>query len=153
MSQIYMLEALDARVEVIEEIEGWENAVRRVGRLLRNGECIDEEYVSKMVSTCKELGPYVVIAPGVAIPHARPEDGAKRVCLSLLVIKKGVEFGSPNDPVYVLIAFSSPDKHSHIKVLQELAMLLSEKGEEFLTKLREAQTEEEILVKIRELLA
>jgi len=69
------------------------------------------------------------------------------------VVKKGVEFGSPNDPVYVLIAFSSPDKHSHIKVPQELAGLLSEKGEEFLTKLREAQTEEEILVKIRELLA
>ncbi|UNQ73257.1 PTS sugar transporter subunit IIA [Infirmifilum sp. NZ] len=146
------LEALGGRVVVVEGVSGWEGAVALSGRLLLEGGCVEERYIGRMVSTCRELGPYIAIAPGIAIPHARPEDGARRVCLSLVVVRSGVSFGSHNDPVYVLIAFSTPDKHSHIKVLQELANLLTEKGEELVRKLREAKNREEALQKLRELL-
>jgi PTS system ascorbate-specific IIA component len=77
-----------------------------------------------MIAVCQELGPYIAIAPGIAIPHARPEDGAKSFGLSLLVVKQGVEFGSHNDPVYLVLSFATPDKESHLEFLRQLATLL-----------------------------
>ncbi len=147
-----LLEALDRRILVVDSVDSWESAVAESGRLLLETGCIEERYIGRMVATCRELGPYIAIAPGFAIPHARPEDGARKVCLSLVVVKEGVKFGSHNDPVYVLVAFSTPDKHSHIKVLQDLAVLLIEKGGELVEKLREVQTREEALKTLRELL-
>lgn len=63
----------------------------------------------------------------------------------MLVVKNGVNFGSHNDPVYVLIAFSTPDKKSHIKVIQELAKLLMEKSRELVEYLKKAKSEKEII--------
>jgi PTS system ascorbate-specific IIA component len=79
-----------------------------------------------MVRVTRELGPYAVLAPGVAMPHARPEDGAREAGLSIVILSEGVNFGSPNDPVYLVIGFAAKDKTSHLKILQELALLLSE---------------------------
>ena len=140
-----LLSALGRNVDVVEAVGDWREAVRLSGRLLLEGGCIEPEYIEKMIKTCEELGPYIAICPGVAIPHARPEEGARRVCLSILVVRKGVNFGSHNDPIYVLIAFSTPDKTSHIKVMQELAKLLIDKGEELVNSLRNAKTKKDIL--------
>lgn len=140
-----LLGALGSNVGVVESVRDWKEAVRISGELLLKGGCIEPRYIEKMIKTCEELGPYIAICPGIAIPHARPEDGAKKVCLAILVVREGVNFGSHNDPVYVLIAFSTPDKSSHIKVIQELARLLMDKGEELVNRLKGAKSEKEIL--------
>jgi len=99
-----------------------------------------------MIKTCEELGPYIAIAPGVAIPHAAPEDGAKALGAALLVVREGISFGSHNDPVYAVLAFATPDKTSHIGMLKELAQILED--ESMATKLRDASLRE-----IREMLS
>jgi PTS system ascorbate-specific IIA component len=96
------------------------------GKLLEKDNIIDSGYIDKMIEVCKELGPYTVIAPGIAIPHARPEDGAKAFGISFLIIREGINFGSHNDPVYLVISFATPDKESHLKFLQELAEILQD---------------------------
>ncbi len=118
--------------------------MRLSGRLLEATGCVEGTYTERMIATCKELGPYIAVAPGIAIPHARPEDGAKEVCLAMVVIRSGVNFGSHNDPVYVVIAFSSPDKQSHLKILQELAVLLSEKGSELVSGAKKVSVPQEL---------
>jgi mannitol operon transcriptional antiterminator len=55
----------------------WEEAIRIGGELLVKNDFVEERYVEAMVSNVREMGPYIVIAPGVAMPHARPEDGVK----------------------------------------------------------------------------
>jgi PTS system ascorbate-specific IIA component len=72
--------ALNERsVTVCAEAADWRDAVEISGGLLVTSGAAEEGYVSAMVRTVEELGAYAVIAPGVAaIPHARPEDGAKR---------------------------------------------------------------------------
>ena len=128
---------------VVEEVEDWREAVRLSGELLVKSGCVEPRYVEAMIRTCEELGPYIAVSPGVAIPHARPEEGAKAVCFSLLIVRKGVNFGSHNDPVYLLIAFASPDKTSHLKILQQLARLLMEKGSVLIERLRRVGSPEE----------
>jgi PTS system ascorbate-specific IIA component len=54
---------------------------------------IEPEYVTAIVEQHHTLGPYYVLA-GLAMPHARPEEGAKGLGLSLLKLKQGVSFGA-----------------------------------------------------------
>jgi PTS system ascorbate-specific IIA component len=124
--EIDLLRALGDRVLVGASARDWVEAVRLAGELLVRDGVVEERYVEAMVRVTEELGPYAVIAPGVAMPHARPEDGAREVGLSLVVLREGVNFGSPNDPVYVVIGFAAKDKTSHLRVLQQLAEFLSE---------------------------
>ena len=119
-----LLEALDARIEITDSVASWEEAVRICGQMLQKDQVIESSYADKMLSVSKELGPYVVIAPGIAIPHARPEDGAKRFGLSLLVIRNGVNFGSHNDPVFLVLGFATPNKEAHLEFLKQLAGIL-----------------------------
>jgi len=137
------LEALDGRIRILERAAGWREAVRISGELLAADGLVDPPYVERMIRTCEELGPYIAIAPGVAIPHARPEDGARAFGLSLVVVKEGVSFGSHNDPVYLLIAFATPDRSAHIEFLRQLAEILA-RSEEIAGALARLETAEQI---------
>lgn len=123
--------------------DDWRAAVELCGRLLVAGGAAEERYVPAMVATVEELGPYAVIAPGVAIPHARPEAGALGVGLSVTVLARPVAFGSrENDPVDVLFGFATPDADAHIELLGELADFI-ESGES-LGALRRAGSVQEV---------
>lgn len=65
-------------IRVNIDAKDWEDAIRKGGDLLEKNDSIEHRYVDGMVETMKEIGPYIVIAPGIAMPHARPESGVKR---------------------------------------------------------------------------
>ena len=112
----------------------WQDAVRASGDLLvKTGKC-EPRYIDAMVQITKEKGPYMVIAPGLALMHARPEDGALQLGISIVSLSTPIQFGSEaNDPVELVIAFCGIDHHSHIKMLKELAnFLMDEKNQNML---------------------
>lgn len=121
----------------------WREAVEVSGQLLVSSGAVEEGYVTAMARVVEELGAYAVIAPGVALPHARPEDGALDVGLSLAVLAEPVEFGSPADPVDLVFGFATPDADAHVELLGELADLIE--SEQSLRALRRAGSAEEII--------
>jgi len=133
--------------EVIQlkvNVNSWQEAVRAGGELLlKAGKC-QPSYIEAMIRAVQEMGAYMVLAPGLALAHARPEDGASLVGLSLVTLDHGVNFGSEaNDPVTMVISFCAPDHHSHIEMLQALAeFLMSEENQQLL---KTAQSVEEVL--------
>ncbi len=105
----------------------WEDAVTAGGTLLVNEGCIERRYVDAMINSVKEIGPYIVIAPGIAMPHARPEDGVKKIGMSLITLSQPVEFGNKeNDPVDIVVCLCAVDHSTHIKALSELVGLLED---------------------------
>ncbi len=129
-------------IAVKAEADGWRSAVELCGRLLVSEGIAEERYVPAMVRTVEELGPYVVIAPGVAIPHARPEDGAVKPGISLVILREPVEFGSEeNDPVDLLFGFATTGADAHVELIRALADFIGE--QENLERLRRVRTEEE----------
>lgn len=109
--------------------ENWQTAVRAAGQLLVDNQWARPEYVDAMLRTVKELGAYIVLAPGLAMPHARPEHGALQVGFSAITLTDPVEFGNPdNDPVQLVIAFCAPDHDAHIQSLAWLARRLEVPG-------------------------
>ena len=122
----------------------WEEAVRIGGRLLVEDGKIEERYIDAMVETVKELGPYIVIAPGIAMPHSRPEEGARDIGLALLSLKRGVPFGNEEyDPVDIVIILSAIDSSSHVQLLAELMELIED--ESFLRLMRSSENKLEVL--------
>jgi len=119
----------DDAVEIGALAADWRDAVTQAGKLLVRSGFAEERYVEAMISAVERYGPYCVIAPGLAVPHARPEEGALSAGIGLLMLRAPVTFGSAgNDPVDILIPFSSGSSSSHLDILRDLASFLSTPG-------------------------
>ncbi len=122
-------------------VDSWQQAADTVGRLLVDAGMVEERYVEGMKRVLEEMGPYIVVAPGVALLHARPEDGVLRPCIGLLTLTEAVEFGhSKNDPVDIVLAFGATDKNSHICSLKQVAERLGDP--EAVKRIRSAKSDE-----------
>ncbi len=114
-------------VSLHQEAEDYRAAIKIGGELLIHAGKATDSFVDRMISAVEDLGPYMVIAPGIAIPHARPEDGALKVGLSLVTLDTPVNFGNPdNDPVNIIACLCSTDSESHLDALARLVALLGE---------------------------
>ena len=113
----------------------WKEAVQAGGDLLfRAGKC-EPRYVDAMVQAVQDMGAYMVLAPGLSLAHARPEDGALEVGMSIVTLSTPVDFGSEaNDPVSLVISFCGVDHTSHIAMLRELAEFLMDEDHQKLLK-------------------
>ncbi|KPL78772.1 PTS maltose transporter subunit IIBC [Ornatilinea apprima] len=125
-------------------VKDWKEAVEMGGALLVDtGKC-EPRYVDAMVRAVQDLGPYMVLAPGLSLAHARPEDGALQVGMSIVSLSTPVDFGSEaNDPVQLVISFCGIDHSSHIEMLKSLAEFLV--VEENQNLLKSSNSIEEIL--------
>lgn len=126
------------------KVNDWIQAVRIAGDLLIKNDLAEARFVDAMIDIVKEKGPYIVISKNLAIPHARPEDGAKKIGISVVTLEKPVKFGhKQNDPVKVIIALTSIDEKSHIELISHLARVLSNK--QSFERLKTADNEEEVV--------
>ncbi|WP_290760285.1 BglG family transcription antiterminator [Anaerostipes sp.] len=115
-------------IETNAEIQTRDEAVRESGRLLCRQGFARESYVEAMIQNVKENGTYIVIAPGIAMPHARPECGAEKIGISLITLKEPVVFGHKvNDPVKIVIGLCAIDHQTHLTALSELVEILNDK--------------------------
>lgn len=116
------------RIRLDVKVNTWQEAVREAGKLLYDSDSVTLQYIEAMVQVAEELGPYIVIAPGIALPHAAIEAGAKQTALSLIKLAESINFGNPDhDPVYLVIGLSAIDKKAHMAALQTLARLFMSK--------------------------
>lgn len=125
------------------EAADWQEAVRLGGRLLVDAGLAEPRYIDAIIQSTYELGPYYVLAPGLAMPHARPEEGVNKTGFSFLTLSKPVQFGhSENDPVDILIFMAAVDDHSHIEALSQVAAVFSD--DRTLVRIRQAGNVSEI---------
>ena len=102
-------------------------AVTAAGELLVQAGAAKSDYVKAMLENLAVNGNYLVIAPGIAMPHARPETGALASGFSLVTLQKPVNFGHPiNDPVRLVLGFCAVDAGSHLATLASLVELLAD---------------------------
>lgn len=126
----------------------WREAIRLAGQGLVAGGFTTDAYTDQMIDTVEKMGPYIVIAPGLALAHSRPSDAVLRTGLSWVRLTEPVEFGSKsNDPVSLVIGLAGHDENEHIGVMSAIAGALIDPKKT--ADLAKAGTPEEI----REILA
>ncbi|PVZ85581.1 PTS ascorbate transporter subunit IIA [Serratia sp. S1B] len=130
-------------IQLCDEVADWREAVTLSAQPLLQRGTITDDYLTAIFRQYQTLGPYFVLAPGIAMPHARPEEGARALGLSLLKVNQGVRFHSEdNDPVFIVVMLSAPDSSSHIELISSLAELFSD-GEAMM-KLFQAENKQQI---------
>ena len=118
-------QCLSDRVQIVDTVSGWKEAVRLACTPLINDNSIRPEYLEAIYTATEKLGPYYVLAPQIAMPHARPEEGVLQNSLSLLVIKEGINFGSlENDPVNLVLLLAAKNSNQHIEMLTSISDFL-----------------------------
>lgn len=107
-----------------------------------------KDYVDAMLSNLEENGPYVVISPGFAIPHASLDSGVLCTGMSFIRLQNPVCFGHEEyDPVDLVCCLGAVDSHSHIKAFFNLINMLQTDG--FKQELRSARKPEQVHESIR----
>ncbi|PSK96571.1 PTS system ascorbate-specific IIA component [Murinocardiopsis flavida] len=107
--------------------DDWRGAVRAAGALLVGAGATTAEYTDEMLATVDTHGPYIVIAPGLALAHARPSPAVLRTAMSWASLAKPVEFGHPqNDPVRLVVGLAAVDQDGHRSALARLARMLAD---------------------------
>jgi PTS system ascorbate-specific IIA component len=103
----------------------WKDAIRRGSELLINKGFIEARYTEAILNSFEKFGAYMVIAPGMVLSHARPEEGVKKLSMSLITLKDPIEFGSEiNDPVKLVITLAAIDGEAHMKAIKKLMELI-----------------------------
>lgn len=119
---------LDASLVQFEtRVENWQEAIIKSAQPLLEGGYINQGYLDAMIESVNEHGPYIVIAPKVAMPHARPETGSIKMGYSVLKLDEPVSFSEEEGhQVELLIALSCENPESHLEVLQFIVEILSD---------------------------
>ncbi|GAB0102424.1 PTS sugar transporter subunit IIA [Nocardia sp. JMUB6875] len=108
--------------------DDWRAAITAAGDLLVATGVTSPAYTAEMIGNVEENGPYIVIAPGFAFAHARPSPAVNRTGMSWVRLDKPVGFGSPNDPVDLVVALAAADSSVHTDAMAALAKVLLEPG-------------------------
>lgn len=124
--------------------DSWEEAIRVSATGLLEQGFIKQSYVDSMVNSVKEYGPYIVIAPDIAMPHARPEAGTNKVGFSIMVCEEPVAFGEdPSQHARLFVTLSCVSADTHLQMIQALVGILGE--QEQVDRIFSAKTKEELL--------
>ena len=112
----------------MEMIKSPQEAIMESGKLLLKNGNIKDEYIDSMINSYKKNGAYIVIAPRIAMPHAREKDGVINAGFSILTLKEPIKFGNEeNDPVDVIIGLASGNSEEHIEIIQKITKIFSNK--------------------------
>lgn len=131
-------------IQLQMQAENWEQAGQIAGNILLRNKSVTEDYIDRMLDAVHEYGPYIVIAPGIALFHARPESSVKEICLSMVTLKDPVIFNAgENDPVDLVFALGAVDHDSHLKSMAQLMTILQDKH--LLEKIRKEHSVDEVV--------
>ncbi|RXZ72100.1 PTS sugar transporter subunit IIA [Agromyces albus] len=119
----------DTAVVLGARVDDWRAAVREAGRALTRSGATRAEYADRMIAVIEEFGAYVVIAPGLALAHARPGPDVRREGLAVVTLSEAVPFGHPhNDPVAVVVGLAVSNADEHVASVAKLANAFNDSG-------------------------
>ncbi|WP_179128546.1 BglG family transcription antiterminator [Marinilactibacillus piezotolerans] len=137
------------KIQKEEEVNNWKEAISLACQPLINKGNIEPSYIESIFSKVEEYGPFIDLGQGVAIPHARPEDGVKELGMSFLKLKNPVYLlDDENHKIELIITLAAIDNETHLKALSQLTKILSDKVK--LSQLKKAADNKEVLELIKE---
>lgn len=120
----------------------WEEAIGVCMKPLLESGAVNESYVEAIIERTKELGPFYVLAPGLAMPHERPEMGVNKNSFSFVTLESPVTFDDGQE-VDILIGLAAVNSDVHNgEAIPQIVMLFED--DDIFDKFRSATKTEEI---------
>ena len=133
-------------IEIGVDADNWEEAIRQVGLVMERAGITTSDYKEAMIENVHTYGNYIVIAPGLALPHAYSPENVIKPGLALITLKNPVAFGNEDfDPVKVVIGVAGSDSTTHLNAMQSLANILYENEEKFVEDVWNCYSADEVM--------
>ena len=132
---------LDGNIQIIDSATDWKESIKIAAKPLLEKNVITENYIKAMIESIEKLGFYVILRENLAMPHARPEEGAIGTGISFLKLNEPVYYG--DSKVQLVFVLATKDADSHLEILMKLVELFQD--DESIEKLVNSQNYDEIL--------
>ena len=129
-------------VQIVESATDWKDAIRISVQPLEQHGYVESRYKEEIISNVESMGPYIVLAPYIALPHARPEQGVKESQIAVTLLQNEVRFAGEEKPVKLLIALAASDNNRHLDALMIISELLQ--NEDTVQKILNSKDKEEL---------
>lgn len=105
-------------IKLNQKAADWKAAVKIGTDMLVASGAIEPRYYDNIISKVEELGPYIVLAPGLAMPHARPDEGVIKTAFALTTLSEPVDFDG--ESISVLVTLAGSDSDTHLSGIMEI---------------------------------
>ena len=113
-------------VQICEKADDWREAIKISVQPLEQGGYVKSCYKDGIIENLEKLGPYIMIADEIAMPHARPEQGAIETQISITLFREGVRFDGKETTARLFVTLAAKDSDSHVDALVKISELLSD---------------------------
>jgi mannitol/fructose-specific phosphotransferase system IIA component (Ntr-type) len=113
-----------SRIQVLRKVSDWRSALAIASAPLIEEKVISKSYIDAMIANVEYYGPYIVIAPFLALGHALPSDGVNALGVSVLKLEEDVYF--EDRPVSVVMILAPIDKRSHLGIMKDIMDLFND---------------------------
>ena len=119
---------VNKRVLFAQKAENWEDAIRMSCKLLVDEGTIGPGYADEIINTVKEMGPYIVLMPGFAMPHAmKDSEHAHGTAIAFMKLEEPVSFNPEDNEKDASVFFTlvARDSDEHLKNMRKLWKMLT----------------------------
>lgn len=113
-------------VQICERAADWRDAIRTAVLPLERNGYVEPRYKEEIIANLERLGPYIVIAKNIALPHARPEQGAIKTQLGVTLFREPVQFEGKETSARLFVTLAAQDSNSHLEALVTISELLDQ---------------------------
>jgi len=129
-----------------DRADSWEDAIRlSCGPLEKDG-TVDQTYADEIIACVRKHGPYIVIVPGLAMPHSTENAvGVHGTDIGFMKLAEPISFeeGNPAKDASVFFTLASIDSDAHLENMQRLYTVLT--NEEVLAELQNVKGPEDLI--------
>ena len=131
--------------DFVEEIDSWEDAIYKSCEKLIEKDIVDNNYPEQIIKTIEKYGPYIVLIPGVAMPHCQENaEGVNDTAIAFMKVNKPVVFDKEDKDkdanIFFTVASENPTKH--LENITKLSEILC--NEEILEAFNKAESEDDL---------
>ena len=116
-------------VQICETSDSWRDAIRISVLPLEQSGYVESRYKDGIIENIEKLGPYIIIADHIALPHARPEQGAVETQIGITLFRQDIEFDGRETTARLFVTLAAKDNNSHLDALVQISELLSDEDE------------------------
>lgn len=139
-------EYLEGNTNFLKEVSSWEESIRAAAKPLLEKNFITKQYIQSMIDTVHKHGSYIVVVPGIAMPHAKDQENVNKTSMSFLKLKNSVLYPDEKE-VDILFVLAAKDNTEHLELIADLSSILAD--EEVMEKFMKVENEKELIKLIK----
>ena len=136
-------------LKICNEPIDWRSSLQILSQPLLFKGCIEHSYIKAMIQRHEELGPCMFINDYVVLGHAKVEEGAKQLGLTMGIFHEPVLFEKGKQAKIIMI-LSIENQISHLRILNDLMPVFS--NLQNVEHIYNCSTKQEVLTVIKDIL-